>query len=86
MFAESSAMEEAQQCATGSADPHCYSEWFQSWDTIEVLARGASALHQKCGGNCSIAELQEWRERILAQIQDALADEKRIFGELAQQG
>jgi hypothetical protein len=58
------------------------SEWFAAWDTIGALARDAGALHEKCGGNCSVEDLREWRERVLSQLNQTLLEEQRYFEEI----
>ena len=74
-----------------SADAACgaestLSQWFCCWDTVEALARDAGRLHEKCGPNCGTDELGLWRERVMAQLEAVLAEEKRIFGEISSAG
>lgn len=59
-------------------------EWFAAWDTIGALARDAGALHEKCGGNCSVDELRQWRERVLAQLRETLDEEQRYFDQICE--
>jgi len=49
------------------------------------LARDAGRLQAKCGSNCSVAELSEWRERVLAQLKTVLEEERRSFVALSGQ-
>ena len=82
MVDEGSAMQ-IEQGPAGEAGQPSLSDWFCTWDTVEALAREADRLFDKCGTNCSLEELSQWRERIMAQLQTALDEEKRIFEALS---
>lgn len=80
MFDEGSAMK-AEQGAACETQP-ILAEWFCCWDTVEALARDADRLYAKCGTKCSVEELKDWRDRVLAQLKTVLDDEERIFESL----
>ena len=81
MFDEGSAMaEQGAACDVGQAK---LTDWFCTWDTVEALARDADRLYDKCGTNCSMEELLQWRERVMVQLKTALEDEERIFQSLS---
>jgi len=82
MVDEGSAMMAEQGAACGLQHAKL-SEWFCAWDTVEALARDAHRLHEKCGTNCDVEELKQWRERVMAQLETVLADERRIFEQLS---
>jgi endogenous inhibitor of DNA gyrase (YacG/DUF329 family) len=54
-------------------------EWLASWEQVESIARDASKFFDKCGDQCRVSDLAEWRERVIAQVQRALAEEQEVF-------
>jgi len=81
MFDEGSAMKAEQGAA---CDVERLGEWFACWDTLEALARDADRLYSKCGASCSVEDLRQWRERVMAQVKTELENEERIFQALSQ--
>lgn len=78
-------MKQTGQCKQGcETNSGAASEWFCCWSTLETLARDAGALYEKCGGNCTIEQLSEWRERVIAQVRATLEEEEQFFESLKQ--
>jgi hypothetical protein len=78
MFDEGSAVDKEKGAVCDGQQPGL-NNWFCCWDNMEALARDAKRLNAKCGVNCSVEELADWRERVHTQLKTLLREEAEIF-------